>query len=71
MRVYDIYDCVRVYDIYDTHTHTYVCVNIRYLFSHDFLYFISLLAELLRTFGIVLLVCVCVCGREIDTDTYT
>lgn len=28
----------------------------RYLFSHDFLYFISLLAELLRTFGIVLLV---------------
>jgi len=27
-----------------------------YLFSHDFLYFISLLAELLRTFGIVLLV---------------
>ena len=28
----------------------------RYLFSHDFLYFISLLAEMLRTFGIVLLV---------------
>jgi hypothetical protein len=28
----------------------------RYLFSHDFLYFVSLLAELLRTFGIVLLV---------------
>eukprot|EP00802_Teleaulax_amphioxeia_P019215 Tamp_19438.p1 GENE.Tamp_19438~~Tamp_19438.p1 ORF type:complete len:319 (+),score=60.61 Tamp_19438:32-958(+) len=27
-----------------------------YLFSHDFLYFVSLLAELLRTFGIVLLV---------------
>mmetsp|Transcript_18013 Transcript_18013/g.59165 ORF Transcript_18013/g.59165 Transcript_18013/m.59165 type:complete len:306 (+) Transcript_18013:40-957(+) len=27
-----------------------------YLFSHDFLYFVSLLAEVLRTFGIVLLV---------------
>jgi hypothetical protein len=31
-------------------------VSCRYLFSHDFLYFVSLLAEILRTMGIVLLV---------------